>query len=1325
MGCCPRWTFLIPATLATVATLYWRLDCASSGLGALLHLVQTELEGLVLSESPIGFPWLWSGGVGALLWGSSQTTATENGRGGVPDRRRRSVYLVQVSFALALGFMALAAVFAHWVEWGRHELPPTTRTTEEAQRASVRFRWLTFGMAVLGCGCGAMGLVFLRRLVKGRRQAEDVIRRQAELLELATDSIFVCDLEKRIQYWNRGAQRLYGWTTEEALGKVAFELLATEFPIERSRLLEQLKELGHWEGQLVHTTKDRRRIVVESHWSLRRNAAGEPEAVLEINHDITERLRSEERLRGLHEQLEARVQERTRELACSNESLRISENLLRTVTNNAGVGLVMLDPQHRYLFANSTYLEMMGCEGESLVGRHVEEILGGTYPDQILPRLQRAFAGERQAFESRRMPLRGSGQERIFSVTYEPHPDASGMMQVVVVIYDITARRRAEDAVAVQTEVLERIAAAAPLPETLNKLLRLVEEQDSELKASILFLEDDGVRLRHGAAPSLPPEYLRAVDGLRIGEGAGSCGTAAWRRCPVVVENIGQDPLWADFRDLALYHGLQACWSTPIMDSVGRVLGTLAVYRRTPGRPRPDHQRLLGLATHLAAVAIIRDREESTLRQSERRFRILTETLPQLVWTCDPDGSCDFLSKQWADFTGLPSEQQLGSAWMKQVHPDDRPGLRAAWDAAVATGSEVHLEFRIRGHDGEYRWFDTRAVALRDESRQIVKWFGSNTDITERRRAEEQLRGQMARMALLNQITRAIGERQDLPSIFQVVVRDLEERMPLDLCGVCLYDSVSNLLNVTTVGVRWPVLGQNTVMVREAKIQIDPNGLTPCREGQLIHEADISRSNTEFARQLCREGIRSLVVAPLQVERQVFGVLLAARRQVGAFASQDCEFLRQLSEHVALAANQAQIYSALQQAYDDLRQTQEAVLQQERLGALGQMASGIAHDINNAISPVALYTEALLEREPNLSERARSYLGTIQRAIDDVAQTVARMREFYRQRQPQIELAAVDLNRTIRQVLDLTRVRWSDMPQERGVVVHAVTDLEKDLPVVSGVESEIRDALTNLIFNAVDAMPEGGTLTLRTRTQCLASYPDEVSVPTRVVVEVMDTGMGMDESTRRRCLEPFFTTKGERGTGLGLAMVFGMVQRHGAEIEIDSSPGQGTVARLSFKVSPATASPATLEFSANPPRQSCRILLIDDDNVLLHSLVDALEGDGHEVEMAEGGQKGIDLFRAAQARGEPFGLVLTDLGMPYVDGNKVAAAVKVDSPQTPVVMLTGWGRRMNDHELPPHVDCVLSKPPKLPEIRQAIARLVCRRSGRDRQTTFPITHVEA
>ena len=572
-----------------------------------------------------------------------------------------------------------------------------------------------------------------------------------------------------------------------------------------------------------------------------------------------------------------------------------------------------------------------------------------------------------------------------------------------------------------------------------------------------------------------------------------------------------------------------------------------------------------------------------------------------------------------------------------------------------------------------------------------------HAEIAERKLAEHRVQAQLARLDQLHQITRATGERQDLRSIFQVVVRSLEDHLPVDFCCMCLYDEAGHTLTVTSVGVNSESLAAELALTENSTIPIDQNGLSRCVRGELVYEPHIADVYFPFPQRLARGNLNALVAAPLLIESKVFGVLIAARRQSASFSSGECEFLKQLSEHVALAAHQAQLYGALQQAYDDLRQSQQTILQQERLRALGQMASGIAHDINNAISPVTLYTESLLDTEPNLSPRARDYLTTIQHAMEDVAQTVSRMREFYRQREPQLSLLPVDLNRLVDQVLNLTRVRWSDMPLQNGVVIELQTELAQALPSILGIESEIREALTNLIFNAVDAMPNGGTLTLRTRINANS---------TQVQVEIIDTGIGMNDDTRRRCLEPFFTTKGERGTGLGLAMVYGTLQRHGAEIEIDSTLGRGTTMRLLFPVPSAT--PATpVVISSAPATSRLRLLIIDDDPLIIRSLSNALESEGHDVCAASGGQAGIDAFIKAQNTNLLFDIVITDLGMPYVDGRKVSAAIKAASPRTPVILLTGWGERMTaEGDIPPHVDQVLSKPPKLRELRSSFVHLL-------------------
>jgi signal transduction histidine kinase/ActR/RegA family two-component response regulator len=566
--------------------------------------------------------------------------------------------------------------------------------------------------------------------------------------------------------------------------------------------------------------------------------------------------------------------------------------------------------------------------------------------------------------------------------------------------------------------------------------------------------------------------------------------------------------------------------------------------------------------------------------------------------------------------------------------------------------------------------------------------------LQERETSQRKLQNQVARLDLLQRATRAISERQDLDSIFHVVVRSLEDNLPIDVAAICTYDSTARRLTVASLGPKGAQRSAESRLGPRTVLPIDQNGLSRCVNGVLVYEPDTRTVDFPVPRRFAAAGLHALVASPLLVESQVFGVLLAARTEADSFSSVDCEFLRQLSEHVALAAHQVELYTKLQQAYQELRESQDTILQQERLRALGQMASGIAHDINNAISPVTLYTDALLEQETQMSAHGREYLRIIRRAIDDVGQTVARMREFYRQRERSGDLVPLELNPLVNQVLALTSARWRDLPQERGIVIDVRTELTSGLPRILGTESDIRDALTNLIFNAVDAMSEGGTLTLRTR-----------QAPQSIDLEVRDTGSGMDEETRRRCFEPFFTTKGERGTGMGLAMVYGMAQRHDAQIDIDSAPGAGTTVRVQFRPAPSATAVAAKPAATRPTR-ALKLLVVDDDPLVSQSLLHVLNHEGHAVTTADGGQAGIDAFSAALGTGREFDVVMTDLGMPYVDGRAVAAGVKALSPSTPVLLLTGWGQRLSTEQtVPEHVDRLLSKPPKLVELLAALADL--------------------
>lgn len=392
-------------------------------------------------------------------------------------------------------------------------------------------------------------------------------------------------------------------------------------------------------------------------------------------------------------------------------------------------------------------------------------------------------------------------------------------------------------------------------------------------------------------------------------------------------------------------------------------------------------------------------------------------------------------------------------------------------------------------------------------------------------------------------------------------------------------------------------------------------------------------------------------------------------------------------------AAEAALYESnrrLEEALAELKATQQQVLQQERLRALGQMASGIAHDFNNALSAVLGFSELLLDHPEYLEDKPKvtRYLCLMNTAAQDARNVVRRLREFYRSREANEVLVPVDMNQLVHQAISLTQPRWKDQPLASGITIHIHTDLQ-DIPSVAANDADVREVLTNLIFNAVDAMPEGGTLTIRTR-------PERESV----VVEVSDTGVGMTEDVRHRCLEPFFSTKGERGTGLGLAMVYGIIRRHHGTLDLDSEPGRGTTVVFRLPVATGQHGERRQEAAEAPSRQ-LRILVVDDEPTMRELLTEFLTGDGHAVETATNGREALEKFH-----GGWFDFVVTDRGMHEMSGEQLAAAIKRAAPDKPVIVLTGFGDLMEaSGEKPVGVDLVVCKPVTQAALRQAVAKV--------------------
>jgi signal transduction histidine kinase/ActR/RegA family two-component response regulator/PAS domain-containing protein len=941
-----------------------------------------------------------------------------------------------------------------------------------------------------------------------------------------------------------------------------------------------------------------------------------------------------------------------------------------------------------------------------------QEIFRVSQGGHVVPGPQLQNKADRPYFKQANVLLPGTLSVSSFDLNTEGNRQSNPprpTLRFAVPVFDAKGRRRGIYIINCLGESL--IASMQTAAAVLSKRVRLLNAAGYWIKGAnpgeewgFLLPERAGFTLAR-TDPLLWAQMQRSPTGQSPDAG----GLITWRRVlPTEFTGMGDTALHADEAFLivasaitapewdSLFSGLRQIMLLVAAALVGLTLISAMLFRGRLQAIRNLRTLNEELELHVQARTQELARSYELLQQREHLLEETGGLAKVGGWELDPASGLGNWTPEVARIHDLDPTLIADNQLRLQSYPGaSRVRLQAAIKEAIEHGTPYDLDLEFVSALGVRKWVRTicRPI-LRDGKVRLMR--GALQDITEQKLAQFRLQAQLARLHMLEHITRAIGERQDLASILQVVVRTLEEELPLDFSCICLYDPTERTLTVIAVGLASAELAQQLSMSENARIPIDENGLSRCVRGKLVYEPEIEGLPFPFPQRLASGGLRALVAAPLQIESQVFGVLISARRQPNSFSSGECEFLRQLSEHVALAAHQAQLHTALQNAYEELRSTQQAVMQQERLRVLGQMASGIAHDINNAISPIMLYTDSMLEKEPGLSERGRGYLHTIQQAASDVAETVARMREFYRQRDIQTESTTVDLDEMVTQVAELTRARWESMPQQRGIVIDMRTELAARLPPIMGVKSEIREALTNLVFNAVDAMPQGGTLTLRVRGDGAE----------RVLIEVVDTGVGMDEETRRRCLEPFFTTKGERGTGLGLAMVYGVVQRHGGDLEIDSQPGVGTTVRLSFMAALVSAIEATAIITALPA--GLTVLLVDDDPILLRSLRETLELDGHRTLTANDGKEGIDLFRKTVEPGSQLTVsaVITDLGMPHVDGRSVARAVKQASPNTPVILLTGWGERLlAEGETPPYVDRVLSKPPRLREVRKALAEL--------------------
>ena len=594
----------------------------------------------------------------------------------------------------------------------------------------------------------------LRLQIAERERAEGVLREQASLLNLTHDTVFVRDMNDIITYWNRGAEERYGWSSEEAVGRVSHELTQTCFSAPLQEINAELLKTGRWGGELVHTRRDGTQVVVASRWALQRDQSGNPVAILETNNDITERKQAEEKLR--------------RSEAFLAEGQRISHT--GSWSWNVSSGKVTWSEEHFRIFGFDPekteatfqlFLETVHPDDRSFIERSLDEAIK-----------------EKRGFDLEfRIALADGSIKHVQGVGRPVVGESGEVDRYIGTTVDITQRKRGEVLFSGEKRLLEMIATGVALKEILNVLCLIIEEYRPNTLASILLLRSDGLHLDSVAGPSLPKGWRQEMERLPIGPCAGSCGTAAYRGSQVIVSDIATDPLWEvpEHRAAALRHGLRASWSNPILSSEGKVLGTFCIYDREIRSPNPHDLGLIEKATDLARVAIERDRAEAALRTSEEKYRDLINASPDAICLLDADSKCVLVNPAGVDLAGRPEEELIGSSVTETYVPEELHLFRDRIDKLKAEGS-FRFERKFLKKNGEVIPVEVSLAALRGRYYQAII-----RDISNRKRREALLAGE-------NKVLEMVAKGDSLADILDSLCRLVEEQSSGVLASILLMD---------------------------------------------------------------------------------------------------------------------------------------------------------------------------------------------------------------------------------------------------------------------------------------------------------------------------------------------------------------------------------------------------------------------------------------------------------------------------------------------------------------------------------------------------------
>ncbi len=551
------------------------------------------------------------------------------------------------------------------------------------------------------------------------------------------------------------------------------------------------------------------------------------------------------------------------------------------------------------------------------------------------------------------------------------------------------------------------------------------------------------------------------------------------------------------------------------------------------------------------------------------------------------------------------------------------------------------------------------------------------------------------RLSLIDKINTAISTALDLDSFFNVVAKAVTDNAGYRWTLLVVPDGKSFACKA---GYSPQSLGEIYPAPVLELLRYKFKNVFDTKAPEFVSFSELAQlGRPELLQPIIDAGIRHLALLPIGVSEKCEAVLAVGSTRKDGFTVQELSLLHDITVHLQIAWQNARLYEQLKTAYRQLQEAQDQVIQTEKLRALGEMSSGVVHDFNNILAAILGRVQLMIRKMSGIDDKEwlRFYeknLSVIETAVKDGSTILSRISEFTKKK-PTERFVALRIHEILSDVIELTKPRWHNQAIAAGKKIK-VSNACPDNIQVKGSPSEMREVFTNLINNAVDSIEKDGLIEIRA-----VAREDGCSV---VVVE--DTGHGMTEDTRKRIFEPFFTTKGKSGTGLGLSVTYGIINRHGGQIDVESQVGVGT----SFKITlPACVTAETVEEAREaPPAEFVKgsILVVDDEESLREILSEILVSIGHSVDLAAGGKEALENLAA-----KSYDLVITDLGMNDISGWELADIIYSWNPETKVVIATGWGAQIEPGNLAAHhVNSVISKPFRISDITRIVNDVMTR-----------------